>query len=128
MNIESAGLDEIEFDFNEWSQLAKNDPEAFEARRKDIIEEELAKAPDEYRQRLEQLQWRIDAERLRHKHPLASAQCLFHMMWDQVYGSNGLLDALNGMVGPDELPRPLVGKPGAVVSLQSARERQLDRA
>ncbi len=87
--------------------LAQSDAEAFERKRRALIEQELSKAPPALQERLRRLQWRIDMERQRHKHPLSSCIHIFEMMWDQVYGEGGLLDVLNRVAGSDPLPRPL---------------------
>lgn len=58
--------------------------------------------------RLRCLQWRIDAERRRYKHPLKSCMALYAMMWESMYGSGGLMEALNSLREPllGELPKP----------------------
>jgi hypothetical protein len=83
------------FDFNEWKELSETDPEAFEVRRRKVIEAEIRLAPARQQQRLRRLQWKIDLVRQRYKHPLVSSAKLFEMMWQKVYGENGLLEALN---------------------------------
>lgn len=85
-----------EFNFDEWLQLAKSDPEAFEKRRQQAIDAMIAAAPDERRQRLRGLQWRIDMERRKYKDSLVSCRKVFSMMWSSVYSENGLLQALQG--------------------------------
>lgn len=82
------------FDFNAWKELSENDPEAFELRRRQVIEAEIRLAPKKQQQRLRCLQWQIDVIRQRYKHPLVSSAKLFEMMWHKVYGENGFLDAL----------------------------------
>lgn len=98
-----SNLQSVPSDFDAWMLLAESNPKAFELTRRRVIEVELAKAPPAIRARLEGLQWRIDMERKRQKNPMGSCIRLFEMMWDQVYGTDGLLDALT--VGT--LPRPL---------------------
>jgi len=46
--------------FEELSRLAQEDPEAFEARRRALIEETISQAPEERQDRLRRFQWRID--------------------------------------------------------------------
>lgn len=82
------------FDFDEWANLASNDAAAFELRRREAVEQFIAQAPEQQRERLRRLQWRIDAERRRYKHPLKSCLALYGMMWDSLYGGHGLLPAL----------------------------------
>jgi hypothetical protein len=85
------------FDFNEWSELARNDPQAFEARYRALIEDTISRAPVEVQPRLRCLQWRVDMERRKHKSPLGACLSIYRMMWDSVYGERGLLDALNSL-------------------------------
>lgn len=42
------------FDFDEWQELYKRDPEAFEAKRQQVLEAELAKVPSKYRVKVQQ--------------------------------------------------------------------------
>ena len=53
---------DLEIYFNEWVFLAETDPEAFERRREQYINQFLSQS-GRHRQRLESLQHRIDAER-----------------------------------------------------------------
>lgn len=86
-----AQRDSTSVSFDEWRALAAADPEAFEARRREVIAEFIALAPRCRRTRLEQLQWRIDRERERYKDPLAACAHLSGMMWERLYGRGGLL-------------------------------------
>ncbi len=97
-----------DFDFDTWAELARSDPEAFELRRKALIEQLIAAAPAHLRDRLRGLQWRIDVERRRYKHPLKSCIALHVMMWESMYGKGGLLEALNRLREPLQggLPPP----------------------
>lgn len=78
--------------FDEWRDLARTDPAAFEARRRAAVAEAIALAPANRRQRLECLQWRIDRERERYRDPLAACARLSCMMWESVHGSGGLIE------------------------------------
>lgn len=91
---------EAAFDFEAWAALAKTDPEAFEAQRRRLIAQTIEAMPPHQRARLRGLQWRIDMERARYRHPLASCAWMFNQMWSAVYGKEGLVDALNGHVEP----------------------------
>lgn len=83
------------FNFEEWAELARNNPEAFEQRRKEVIEEAIAQSPEAIQQRLRCIQWRVDMERMRYKDPLVACARIYNMMWELVYKDGGLLDALN---------------------------------
>lgn len=86
--------------FDDWKDLAASDPEAFEQRRREVIEQFISSIPPERQLRLRRLQWRIDMERRRCSNPVQSCLSLYTMMWDSVYGSNGLQEALHhGLFG-----------------------------
>lgn len=86
-----------DFDYDYWSRLWKHDPEAFEIERKRFIEGFIASVPEDKRQRLVGLQWRVDMERQRSKTPYAALLQLQRMMWESVLGENGLLDSLRAI-------------------------------
>ena len=72
-------------DFDEWVDLAKNNPEEFEAKRLKKIEAFLSKVPEEKLQRLRGLQWQIDQTRKLAHTPMASCIAISNMMWDSVH-------------------------------------------
>lgn len=86
------------FNFDEWCALAKRDPAAFEAKRRDVLEQLICTSPNHMQQRLRSLQWRVDMERARAKNPNSACVNIYRMMWNRVYGENGLLDALDGLL------------------------------
>lgn len=79
-------------DFDTWANLARTDPEAFESLRQAAIEQCIANAPAENRDRLRRLQWRIDQERRRAGTPLGACIRLSRMMWQSLLGEGGLRD------------------------------------
>lgn len=103
----------LDLDFDQWSSLARSDPEAFEHCRRELVESFIQGAPPRHRQRLQRLQWRIDAERRRHSNPMGSCVHLSRMMLDAVYGRNGLADSLAALIreGPEPSP-PAAAKIG----------------
>lgn len=84
------------FDFNEWSELASNNPDEFETRRRNVIEEMIRQAPASKRTRLRRLQWRIDQTRKLSSSPMSACIKLSNMMWESIMGQRGLLEALEG--------------------------------
>lgn len=80
--------------FDQWAQLAKSDPEAFEARRAATIEAAIQRMPAHKQQRMRCLQWKIDQVRDRASNPMAACIKLSEMMWDSLVGPGGLRDAL----------------------------------
>ena len=103
-------------DFDQWANLAKSDPDAFEAQREKAIEEMIGRMPERRRQRIRCLQWKIDQIRNRAGTPMAACMRISEMMWDSLLGPGGLRDAL-GQFGTEaaqplpkasvlEIPRP----------------------
>ena len=88
------------FNFNEWSKLAINDPEAFEHKRKQVIEQTILAMSATTQQRIRSLQWRIDQERKFCKSSIAACIKLSNMMWEQVIGDTGLLQSIKSLENP----------------------------
>lgn len=72
-------------DFDEWMDLAKNNPDEFEAKRLRKIEAFLSKVPEEKLQRLRGLQWQIDQTRKLAHTPMASCIAISNMMWESAH-------------------------------------------
>ncbi len=87
----------FEFDFDMWSQLAKENPEEFERKRRIAVNAVISNFPASMQNRLRGLQWRIDVEIQRSKNPLDSCIRINRMMIDKVYGPGGLLDSLHDL-------------------------------
>lgn len=84
-NTEKYAERKKEFDFDYWCQLAKDDPAAFEAARKQEIDNHIAGIQQKSTQeRMERLQWRVEMERKRSKNPMDSAIRIYDMMWESV--------------------------------------------
>ena len=97
--------------FDELVELAKTNPEKFEALRQAEIQSVLMAAPESIRTRLEGLQWRIDLERERAHSPLDACSRLSEMMWDRVLGPGGLrenLHALQTGTVPEKVRAPVL--------------------
>lgn len=91
-------------DFDDWAALAVRDPEAFEARRAQVIEEFIQQVPEAKRTRLRRLQWRIDMTRRRASNPVSACIRISQMMWDSLLGEGGLLEALEQFSGREARP------------------------
>lgn len=106
------------FDFDEWMNLAKTDPEAFDARRKQVIDDLIAHAPEHIRQRLKSFQWRIDMERARCENPMQACIKLSNMMWELVYGDRGFLWSLQQFSDPNALKTTSVANSAQILPLR----------
>ncbi len=91
------------FNFEYWAQLWKQDPEAFEAERARMMEMLIACAPEEKRQRISAIQWRVDMVRKQAKTPMAASLRIQQMMWESLLGEHGLLNALEALKGAQKL-------------------------
>ena len=109
----------VQIDFEQWSSLASLDPEAFEARRYELIEDVIRSAPLRCQPRLRGLQWRLDRVRERSGTPLAACIRMSEMMWEALLGEGGLRDSLECLTqARPRLPR----RPSAqVLHLDPAR-------
>ncbi|MCW5626511.1 MAG: DUF3135 domain-containing protein [Burkholderiales bacterium] len=105
----------MQFDFEEWRDLAASDPEAFERRRLEAIEALIAQAPERERQRLRGLQFRIDMERQRSSNPLGACVRISRMMWERF---NDLQHALEDL--GHTMTRPPNAEPIPVRASESA--------
>jgi hypothetical protein len=91
------------FDFEAWARLARENPEEFERRRAQEIRKVIDARPDR-RQRLEGLQFRIDAERKLARTPLKACLRISTLMWNSFYDLKDHLDGLAaGVRGAESL-------------------------
>ena len=106
-----------DFDFDHWVTIAKEDPEKFEQMRASLINDLMEQSPEEFRQRLEGLQWQIDQIRNKSSNPMDSCLAISQKMWDNFYGEKGLLTALKD---PESmLQSPKNNTPNKVVSIKN---------
>jgi len=73
------------FDFDEWVGLAKEDPDAFEARRDELLREVIDQAPLHFRKKLHGLQFQVDMIRERSAHPMGACVRISRLMMDHLY-------------------------------------------
>lgn len=74
----------VSLNFEEWAELAENNPEEFEVKRLKHIETFFNGVPPERQQRLKGLQWQIDQTRKLARTPMASCIAISSMMLDSV--------------------------------------------
>jgi len=95
----------MEFDFDTWARLAKDDPAEFERRRETLLREAIDNAPPAFRQRLERLQTRLDFERHRSTPSRASSARMNTLLWAGFYRLRKELNGTPaGSTGRDTLP------------------------
>ena len=88
------------FDFDSWAALAQDNPQAFETRRKEAIEQAILQASPRRQQRLRCLQWQLDQIRNTSRTPLAACLRMQRMLWEKLAGDAGLLACLQGAPCP----------------------------
>jgi len=89
-----------QFNFDEWASLATSDPDKFEQRRLNCIEQFIGRYPASRQKRLRGMQFRIDMERKRARTPMGACVKLSSMMWDAVMGDQGLVSTVKLLVDP----------------------------
>lgn len=113
------------FDFDEWAELYRRDPELFEQRRKDLLEAAVSCARPELQPRLRGLQWQLDAERAKAKTPMGACVRMNQLMMRKLV--HELSPALNYVAGKPggTLPQraPAYATNGADVLIMDFRRR-----
>jgi hypothetical protein len=114
----------LQFDFDAWADLARKDPQAFEVKRKLLLERAIMKAAPERRQRLRCLQWKLDRIRDLASTPLSACLQINQLLWENICSDHGLLRSLERLTdlgGTARVPRQrakvLKFQPGAPASL-----------
>jgi hypothetical protein len=105
---------DADFNFDEWVELARSNPDVFERRRNALIEDVIADAPEHMRQRLRGLQFQVDMERRRSRTPYAACLRVSRMMWEAFLGDEGLRDRLVGLARGIEHPESVRIGPASV--------------
>ena len=116
-------MNEEQFQFEDWANLAHSDPAAFEAKRLAMIEKLIEGAPEDLRQRLRSFQWRIDRERERSANPLQACIRISNMMWDLIYADRGFLWSLQAMSDPSSLLNAVPAENGSAEIVRLKPER-----
>ena len=87
----------VALDFDEWMELAKVDPDAFELLREKYVRGIINQAGGRrHKKRLEGLQFQVDMIRRKAKNPLGSCIRISNLMHEHLYGK--LMPYLNGFV------------------------------
>ena len=79
---------------DELAQLARNDPQAFENLRSELIASFIEHAPPRHKTRLSGIQFRVDCERRLSRSPLGSTVRVYKLMWESFLSLNGNWQAL----------------------------------
>jgi len=78
-------LDKLpEFNFDEWRELHRNDPAAFEKKRELWLDTIINSAPTKYQHRLHGLMFKVNTIRRQEKNPLQTCVKISDMMMDSL--------------------------------------------
>lgn len=99
--------------FDDWAEMARQDPDAFEKMRTAAIEGYIESMPAGQQERLRRLQWRIDQERRLARTPMNACIRISRMMWESITGNGGLRDRFVQLQGMLEGAPPTPGHSGA---------------
>jgi len=102
--------------FERMMDMAKNDPEALERLRLDMVRDAINSAPEEYRQRLHGLQFQIDGKRLTSKNPMHACIEISKMMHESLME---LKTYINGLEGKEDLPQQAQAQQATVLRFPS---------
>lgn len=117
LNTQKTGTQKPLVDFDQWAELAKADPEAFEAKRAEVIEDMIQRLPEHKQERMRRLQWKVDQVRDQAANPMSACIKLSEMMWDSLVGPGGLKDVLERVGDQNFEPLPKA----KVLDFQAAR-------
>jgi len=98
---------QFEFNFDDWAALARRDPEAFNLRRDQVVNEACERLGDRSATAISGICWRIDVERQRCSTPMQLCLKLTSLMWDRFYDLNDELNYWVREVKPDNPPTVL---------------------
>jgi hypothetical protein len=94
----------ISFDHDELARLYQEDPEAFDRKRQELIDEFIENLPnDDCKRRAKQFQFRIDGELRGIKDPIAKMNKMVELFWDGVIRFQHVLQACS-MDEPNPVP------------------------
>lgn len=71
----------MNFNFDEWAELARSDPAEFEEKRQQTLRVAIEQAPARHRRKLEGTLFLIEANRAKAKNPLHRAILAAQLMW-----------------------------------------------
>lgn len=82
--------------FDRMVEMAKNDPDALERLRLEMVRETINEAPEELRQRLHGLQFQIDGKRLTSKNPMQACLEISRMMHESLMEMKTYINGIDG--------------------------------
>jgi len=77
--------------YNELKEL-NNNPELFNNRARQIIDEELKNCPEEYKEQFERKQWKLEQDLRKFKNPVARMNKMCEIFWHGVFEFKHVLE------------------------------------
>ncbi len=103
-------------DFEQWAQLARHDPHAFEQLRHRLLDAYITRSSSAHQDRLRRLQWRIDRLREQASNPMSACVQISNLMWD-TFDQLGKAYKDPDILQPEKSPK--VAKSAAVLPFKS---------
>jgi len=107
----------FEFDFDDWAELARRDPVAFDCRRDQVVETVCEYMGGRSKPAIAGICWRIDIERKRCTSPMQLCLKLSSLMWKRYADMADVLSDTQRlsvqMQSEDTCPRPVLKQPHA---------------
>jgi hypothetical protein len=94
------------FDFDEWNTLYKKDPEAFEKKRLECLNQCIMDAPLKYQKRLNGLMFHVNAIRQLEKNPMQTCIKMSSMMMQSLNDMRDFLNELHALMDGKKQPGP----------------------
>ncbi|MFT5594637.1 MAG: hypothetical protein ACI8SR_003029 [Oceanicoccus sp.] len=102
--------------FERMLDMAKNDPDALELLRLEMVRDAINAAPESYRQRLHGLQFQIDGQRLVSKNPMHACLEISRMMHESLQQLKTYID---GHTGERPVSEGQIAEPAKILNFPS---------
>lgn len=108
MNSEPEHMTSFQDKASDWAQLARQDPQAFETMRTELLNEFIQNSPANLQRKLQGMQWKIELVRQRSSSPVEALAEITGMMWQstQQLGKKQQ-DLLDVCTGKEFTPSPV---------------------
>ncbi len=117
-----------DFDFEQWSTLAKKEPQRFEELRQQAIDKILHSSPEKLKKRMQGLQWQIDQIRNTSKTPISACIKISSMMWENVLGEEGLVESIEKLSVPQQKEAARKNKKATILKFNKDNDPDKDRS
>ncbi len=107
MNSEPGHITSFQDKASDWAQLARQDPQAFETMRTELLNEFIQNSPANQQRKLQGMQWKIELVRQRTNSPAEALAEITGMMWQSAQQlEKKQQDLLDVCAGKEFTPSP----------------------